>query len=107
MTWTVEVKEAAVEHLQWFGKKTGRKLLKHALEYLEQDPLATTKNLKTLRPNPVADRELRLFGMYRVLFSVDEDASLVTIILVGEKRGNQLLVMGEEFTEHHESDPLE
>jgi mRNA-degrading endonuclease RelE of RelBE toxin-antitoxin system len=107
MDWTVEVKEAAVEHLEWFGKKTGRKLLKKALEYLEQDPLATSKNLKTLRPNPIADRELRLLGMYRVLFSVDEDAGLVTIILVGEKRGNQLLVMGEEFTEHHESDSAE
>ena len=107
MAWTVEVTEAAVEHLRWFGKKTGRKVLKQALEYLEQHPLASTKNLKTLRPNPIADRELRLFGMYRVLFSVDEDASLVTIILVGEKRGNQLLVLGEEFTEHHESDSPE
>jgi mRNA-degrading endonuclease RelE of RelBE toxin-antitoxin system len=106
MAWTVEVKESAVEHLQWFGKKTGRKLLKNALEYLEQDPLAETKNLKTLRPNSIADRELRLFGMYRVLFSVDEDARLVTIILVGEKRGNRLVVLGEEFAEH-ESDPLE
>src|SRR5437879_3168924 len=105
MAWTVEVKEAALKHLQWFGKRTGRKLLKKALEYLEQDPLAETKNLKTLRPNPVADKELRLFGIYRVLFSVAEDAELVTIILVGEKRGNRLLVMGEEFSAHHESDP--
>jgi mRNA-degrading endonuclease RelE of RelBE toxin-antitoxin system len=107
MAWTVEVKEAAFGHLQWLGKKNGRKVLKKALERLEQDPLAETKNLKTLRPNPVADRELRLFGIYRVLFSVDEDAKLVTIILVGEKRGNRLLVMGEEFSEHHESNPSE
>jgi len=107
MAWTVEVKEAAVEHLQWFGKKTGRKLLETALEFLERDPLAETKNMKTLRPNPVAQRELRLFGKYRVLFSVDEEDPLVTVILVGEKRGNQLLVLGEEFTEHHESNPSE
>ena len=107
MAWTVEVKEAAVEHLQWFGKKTGRKLLKTSLEFLEQDPLAETKNLKTLRPNPVAQRELRLFGKHRILFSVDEQAQLATIILVGEKRGNRLLVLGEEFSAHHESDPIE
>ena len=107
MAWTIEVKEAAVQHLQWFGKKTSRKLLEKTLEHLEQDPLAETKNLKTLRPNPLADRELRLFGMYRVLFTVDEDLRLVTIVLVGEKRGNRLLVMGEEFSAHHESDPLE
>ena len=32
---------------------------------------------------------------------------LVTIVLVGEKRGEALIVQGEEFTEHHESDPAE
>ncbi len=107
MAWTVEVKEAAVEHLHWFGKETGRQLLEEALEYLEHDPVAETKNLKTLRPNPVAERELRLLGKYRILFSVDEKDQLVTIILVGEKRGNRLLVLGEEFSSHHESDPIE
>jgi mRNA-degrading endonuclease RelE of RelBE toxin-antitoxin system len=107
MAWTVDVKEAALEHLQWFGKKTGRKLLAQALEHLKRGPLAETKNLKTLRPNPVADMELRLFGKYRALFSVDKDAQLVTIILFGEKRGNRLLVMGQEFSEHHESNPSE
>jgi mRNA-degrading endonuclease RelE of RelBE toxin-antitoxin system len=78
-----------------------------ALEHLEQDPLAETKNLKTLRPNPIAQRELRLFGKYRVLFSIDGNNQLVTIILVGEKRGSRLLVLGEEFNSHHESDPVE
>jgi mRNA-degrading endonuclease RelE of RelBE toxin-antitoxin system len=106
MAWTVAVKAAAVEHLEWFGKKTGRKLLKTALEFLEQDPLTETRNLKILRPNPVAERELRLLGKYRFLFSIDENERLVTIILVGEKRGNRLLVMGEEFSAH-EGDPVE
>jgi mRNA-degrading endonuclease RelE of RelBE toxin-antitoxin system len=107
MAWMVEVKEAAVEHLQWLGKKTGRKVLKEALKHLKQDPLAETKNMKTLRPNPVAQRELRLLGKYRVLFSVDEEDQSATILLVGEKRGNSLYVSGEEFTAHHESDPVE
>ena len=92
MAWTVEVKEAAVEHLKWFGKKTGRKVLKEALKHLEQDPLAETKNMITLRPNPIAQRELRLFGKYRILFSVDEEGQAATIILVGEKRGNRLVL---------------
>jgi mRNA-degrading endonuclease RelE of RelBE toxin-antitoxin system len=107
MAWTVEIKEAAVEHLEWFGKRTGRKLLQTCLERLEQDPLAETKNLKTLRPNQIAQRELRLYGKYRVLFSVDERERLATVILVGEKRGDRLFVLGEEFSAHHESDPLE
>ena len=107
MAWTVQVKEAALQHLRAFGKKTGRQLLKAALEHLERDPLAETKNLKTLRPNPVAQREVRLFGKYRVLFGVDLQSHLVTIILVGEKVGDRLLVLGQEFTGHHESNSPE
>ena len=60
--------------------------------------------MKTLRPNPIAQRELRLFGKYRLLFNVDEDARCAVVVLVGEKRGNVLLVQGKEFREHHESD---
>jgi mRNA-degrading endonuclease RelE of RelBE toxin-antitoxin system len=103
MAWQVEVKEAALDHLRWFGKRTGRLILRKALERLCADPLADTRNMKTLRPNPVAQREIRLFGKYRVLFSVDEQEKQATIILVGEKRGNTLLVCGEEFSDH-ESD---
>lgn len=60
--------------------------------------------MKALRPNPVAQRELRLFGKYRALLNVNEEAQEVTIVLVGEKRGNSLIVQEEEFTAHHESD---
>jgi hypothetical protein len=74
---------------------------------LGSDPIAETRNLKTLRPNPVAQRELRLFGKYRVLLSVDEQDHKATIILVGEKVGSRLLVLGKEFSARHESDPIE
>lgn len=107
MPWNVEIKEAALEHLRWFGKKVGRKLLVASLEQLQRDPLAETKNQKTLRPNRIAQRELRIFGKYRVLFSVDEEDRSVTVILVGEKRANRLLVAGEEFNEHHEGNSTE
>ena len=81
-------------------------LLKEAEQHLTADPLQESRNMKTLRANPVAERELRLFGNYRVLFNVDEEHEKVTIILVGEKRGNSLFVQGEEFT-GHESDTAE
>ena len=106
MAWTIVVKEAALEHLRWFGKKSGRLVLQQALIQLAADPLAETKNMKTLRSNPVAGRELRILGKYRVLFSVDAGDQTVTIILVGEKRGNKLVVSGKEFSAH-ESDSLE
>ncbi len=107
MNWTVALKESVIEDLRWFGKKDGRLLLKEAALRLEVDPTVENRNVKTLRPNPVAEREIRLFGKYRVLFNVDEISREVTIILVGEKRGHSLLVRGEEFTAHHESDPAE
>jgi mRNA-degrading endonuclease RelE of RelBE toxin-antitoxin system len=106
MSWPVELKESVIDDLRWFGKKDGRMLLKEAEQHLAADPLVESRNMKTLRPNPVARRELRLFGKYRVLFNLDEDNDKVTIILVGEKRGNSLFVQGEEFT-GHESDPAE
>ena len=107
MAWTVHLKESVIEDLRWFGKKDGRILLKEAEQRLLADPLTDAQNMKTLRPNPVAQRELRLLGMYRVLFDVDEETDEVTIVLVGEKRGDSLLVRGEEFVEHHESDSTE
>ena len=107
MAWSVELKESVLDDLRWFGKKNGRQILKAALERLEEDPLSEARQMKTLRPNPVAGRELRVFGKYRVLYQVDLSAKVVTIVLVGEKRGEALLVQGKEFTEHHETDPSE
>src|SRR5437870_194267 len=107
MAWTITLKESAVESLRWFGRKTSRVIIEEAAERLLNDPLAETRNMKTLRPNPLAQRELRLAGKYRVLFNVDEEAEEVTIVVVGEKQGNTLLVQGKELTEHHEDNPAE
>jgi hypothetical protein len=82
------------------GRKQGSAVLKAATERLSSDPLATTRHLKNLRPNPVAHRELRLFGRYQVLFTLDEAERTVTIVLVGKKRGSSLYVQGERFTAH-------
>ena len=103
--WRVSLKESVIDDLLWFGKKTGRLLLDEAERELAADPLTSTRNMKTLRPNPVAHRELRLRGQYRVLFNVDAELRQVTVVLVGEKRGETLVVRGEEFFAHHETDP--
>ncbi len=99
-TWTVRLKESVIDDLRALGRTNGRKVLNAATERLTSDPLATTRHLKTLRPNPVAHRQLSLFGRYRVLFVIDEAETTVTIVLVGEKRENSLYVQGERFTTH-------
>ena len=78
------LKESVIEDLRWLGRKDGRLLLRTAAKRLAADPTAETRNMKTMRPNPVAQRELRLFGKFRVLFNVDVTAEAVAIVLVGE-----------------------
>jgi mRNA-degrading endonuclease RelE of RelBE toxin-antitoxin system len=105
MAFNVSLKESVIDDLRWVGQKQGRLLLKEAEKRLATDPLAEARSIKTLRPNPVAQRELRLFGKYRVLFNVDAADDLVTIVLVGEKRGSALIVQGEEYTAHEGHPP--
>ena len=107
MSWTVTLKESVIGDLRWFGRKDGRILLDEAEARLEADPLEESRSMKTLRPNPVAKRELRLFGKYRLLFNVDEEEGVVTVILVDERRGSVLLARGQESTAHHESNSAE
>ena len=94
------MKESVIADLRALGRTEGRAVLKEALALLAADPLAETRKLKTLRPNPVAQRELRLSGRYRLLFTVDPGQREVTIVLAGEKRGDALIVQGKRFRAH-------
>ena len=105
MAWKVVLKESVIADLRWFGRRDGRLILKEADRLLRVDPTLETRNMRRLRANPVAQRELRVFGRYRVLFNIDEGEEGVTIVLVGEKRGSAPVVQGTEYIEHHESDP--
>src|SRR5438132_1475678 len=60
--WNVALKESVIEDLRSIGPVAARAVLKKASFLLAEDPQAETQNRKTLRPNPVAERELRLFG---------------------------------------------
>ena len=68
---TVSFKGSIVDDLRWFGKKNERILLDETARILAENPLAESRNMKSLRPDHVTRRELRLFGKYRVLFDVD------------------------------------
>lgn len=71
---------------------------------LRHQPTTPTKAVKRLRPNLLAEFELRA-GDLRVLYNVDEGE--VVILLVGRKVGNKLIVEGEEFHAHqdHPAEP--
>jgi mRNA-degrading endonuclease RelE of RelBE toxin-antitoxin system len=99
-TWTVTIRESVLSDLRALGAKWVHTVLREAAARLSQQPLADTRHMKTLRPNDVAQRQLSLMGVYRVLFDVEKAERTVTIVLIGEKRGNALYVRGRRFTAH-------
>ena len=71
---------------------------------LEHEPTRPAKAIKHLRPNPLAEFELRT-GDLRALYNVEGDE--VVILIVGRKVGNKRIVEGEEFHGHqdHPAEP--
>jgi mRNA-degrading endonuclease RelE of RelBE toxin-antitoxin system len=58
---------------------------------LIDQPTAETRNRKKLRPNNVAEWELRI-GRFRVFYNVLDEARIVSIEAVGFKIGNLLFI---------------
>jgi mRNA-degrading endonuclease RelE of RelBE toxin-antitoxin system len=70
---------------------------------LEHQPNTPTKAIKRLRPNPLAEFELRA-GDLRVPYNIEGD--VVVVLVIGRKVGNTLIVEGEEF-HGHQDNPIE
>jgi mRNA-degrading endonuclease RelE of RelBE toxin-antitoxin system len=54
-----------------------------------------TRNRKKLRDNPIAAWELRT-GRYRIFYEVEEIGQTVTIVAVGHKVHDKLIIKGQE-----------
>jgi len=54
------------------------------------------RNRKRLRPNKLAEWELRI-GDYRVFYDIDAEEHVMRIVAVGLKRGNALFIRGKEY----------
>jgi mRNA interferase RelE/StbE len=72
------------------------------LARLQDQPTTPTRAIKRLRPNPLAEYELRV-GDFRVLYNVEGEE--VVLLIVGRKVGNTLVVEGEAFREHQGHPP--
>jgi mRNA-degrading endonuclease RelE of RelBE toxin-antitoxin system len=65
-------------------------------EQLAHEPAVETRNRKPMRPNPLAPWELRI-GELRVYYEIaEEPEQVVTILAVGIKDRNRVLIGGEE-----------
>src|SRR5437868_1499670 len=67
---------------------------------LKDQPATPTKAIKRLRPNDLAEFELRV-GNLRALYNVQGDE--VILLVVGHKVGNKLIVEGEEYHGHQDN----
>lgn len=87
---------AAVGDLKPFRKYEQRLIVDGVNEQLTHEPRVETRNRKQLRPNKVAEYELRI-EKFRVFYDVDDSVKAVKIVMVGHKDGNKLIVRGKEF----------
>ena len=93
---TIEITRTAHGHLAAFRKYDRNRILDGIKAQLTHQPNQETRNKKELRDNPISDWELRI-DPFRVLYEVDEKSRLVTIVGVGVKEREKLIINGEEI----------
>jgi mRNA-degrading endonuclease RelE of RelBE toxin-antitoxin system len=96
LVYRVEYSPAIVEHLRVLTARQRALVLDAIDEQLAHQPTVETRNRKPMRPNPLAPWELHI-GELRVYYDVEEEPKqLVTIVAVGVKDRNRILIRGEE-----------
>ncbi len=92
----IELTPEAIEDLRSFRKHDQQQVVDAIESQLGHQPTRGTRNRKRLRPNHLAEWELRA-GDFRVFYDVNTEKNLVRIVAVGRKRGSRLFVHGEEY----------
>ena len=103
MAFRISITADAETQLRALPVRDQRNLEAAILIRLQDQPTTPTRAIKRLRPNPLAEFELRV-GALRVLYNVEE--SEVVLLVVGRKVGNKLIVADEEF-HGHQDHPVE
>jgi len=103
MSFQITITEDAERQFRSLPSREQRILEAATQSRLEHEPTKLSKAIKRLRPNPLAEFELRV-GDLRALYNVEGDE--VVILIVGRKVGNKLIVEGEEY-HGHKDNPVE
>jgi mRNA-degrading endonuclease RelE of RelBE toxin-antitoxin system len=102
MPFLITITEDAERHFKALAVRDRRRLQAAIASRLVDQPTTLTSAVKRLRANPVAKYELRA-GDLRALDDVVENEVIISV--VGLKRGNTLIVAGEEFHGHQDRAP--
>ena len=89
----IEFTLEALEDLKSFRKFEQQKIIAGIDSQLKYEPGEETRNRFRMRPNDVAEWELRI-GRYRVFYDQEDTVQIVSIEVIGLKIGNQLFVRG-------------
>lgn len=92
----IEYTPEAREDLNSFRKFEQKRILDEIDAHLQYEPNVETRDRKKLRPNDVAEWELRIDNV-RVFYDVHKAVKIVKIEAIGYKRGNKLFIHGEEY----------
>lgn len=92
----IEFTTEAVEDLALLRKYDQQQVVATIEEQLPHQATQETRNRKRLRPNQLAEWELRM-GDNRVFYDVDEQNVVVRVVAIGYKEGNKLFIHGEEY----------
>lgn len=92
----IEFADEVSNHLEYLTARQRSLVLDAVEEQLIYQAIVETRNRKIMRPNSLAQWELRV-GDLRIFYIVDAQQSLVSIMAVGIKVGNKLYIAGEEI----------
>ena len=97
MAYRIEYSPATDEHLRVLTARQRTMVFDAVDDQLAHEPAVETRNRKPMRPNPLAPWELRI-GELRVYYEIAEDPEqVVTIVAVGVKDRNRVLIGGKEI----------
>lgn len=92
----IEFTPEALDDLLTF-RPFGRRIIVAEIEaQLSHEPARETRNWKRLRPNRLAEWELRA-GAFRIFYYVEPGRGVVKIVAVGYKTGKELFIHGQRY----------
>ena len=92
----VEFTTEAIDDLRLLRKFDQQHILAAIEVQLPHQATQETRNRKRLRPNRLAEWEMRI-DQFRIFYDVDPQTAVVKIEAVGYKEGNCLYVHGREY----------
>lgn len=96
MRFEIELTREAIDDMRSLKKNEQTHIIQGIEIHLAYQAGEESSNRKKLRPNQLAEWELRI-DRFRVFYDIDTDRKHVRIEAVGYKKGNTLIIRREEF----------